>query len=105
MSADWDIGKLFSCKKDIFAMPTAKLAEEEYVLCAPKEVPYLLNHFRSEHGNDVYHIPAGKPFMVIYGQDGKETVKVLYEDKTGWLDFNSIMFQRYESAEATTKVR
>jgi hypothetical protein len=72
--AYWDIGKLFYCKKDTFMMST--------------EYP--------EQGNDLYHIPAGKPFMVIYGQDGSDNVKVLYEDKIGWIDFNSIMFERYE---------
>ena len=105
MSAEWDIGKLFRCKKDTFTMPTAQLAVEEYGFCHPKEVPYFLNHFRSEHGDDVYHIPAGKPFMVIYGKDGSQAVKILYEDKTGWLDFNSLMFERYESEEATTTAR
>jgi hypothetical protein len=82
LSAEWDIGKLFRCKKDIFIMPTQQLAIEEYLYCRPTEVAYLLNDFRSEHGDDVYHIPAGKPFMVIYGQDGSQIVKVLYEDKT-----------------------
>lgn len=96
MSAEWDIGKLFRCKKDIFIMPTQQLAIEEYLYCRPTEVAYLLNDFRSEHGDDVYHIPAGKPFMVIYGQDGSQIVKVLYEDKTGWIDFNSLMFERHE---------
>ena len=32
MSAEWDIGKLFRCKKDIFIMPTQQLAIEECVV-------------------------------------------------------------------------
>jgi len=96
LSAEWDIGKLFHCRKDTFIMPTERLAVEEYGFCHTKEVSYFLNHFRTEHGNDVYHIPAGKPFMVVWGKDGSQIVKVLYEDKIGWIDFNSLMFERHK---------
>lgn len=97
MSADWDIGKLFSCKKDAFIMPTEQIAKEEYAWCRPGEVSYILHDFRSVYGDDVYHIPIGEPFMVIWGKDGSQIVKVLYEDKIGWIDFNSLMFERYNN--------
>jgi hypothetical protein len=103
MSADWDIGKLFVCKRETFIMPTEQLAEDEYVLCHKHEAAYILKHFRSEYGEDIYHIPANHPFMVIYGQDGSNLVKVLFEDKIGWLDFNSMMFERYEDDKTRSR--
>ena len=99
MSAVWDIGKLFVCKRGAFIMPTEQLAKDEYVLCKANEAAFILKHFRSEYGEDIYHIPANHPFMVIYGRDGSDIVKVLYEDKTGWLDFNSLMFERHDINE------
>ncbi len=95
MSAEWDIGKLFFCKKDIFTLPTQQLAKEEYAMCKSNEVPFCLTYFIEQCGNEVYHIPAGKPFMILYGEDGSQVVKVLYEDKIGWIDFNSLMFERW----------
>jgi hypothetical protein len=97
--SEWDIGKLFVCKRETFIMPTEQLAKDEYVLCKSNEAAFILKHFRSEYGEDIYHIPANHPFMVIYGRDGSDIVKVLYEDKTGWLDFNSLMFERHDINE------
>lgn len=99
MSCYWDIGKLFLCKKDLFTMPTPRFAEEEYLFCKPNEVNHIRNLFVSQYGNDVHHIPANHPFMIVYGKDGSQIVKVLYEDKTGWIDFNSLMFERYPDAK------
>lgn len=99
--SEWDIGKLFVCKRETFIMPTEQLAKDEYVLCKSNEavVTFILKHFRSEYGEDIHHIPANHPFMVIYGRDGSDIVKVLYEDKTGWIDFNSLMFERHTEDE------
>jgi hypothetical protein len=93
--SEWDIGKLFVCKRETFIMPTEQLVKDEYVFCKANEAAFILKHFRSEYGEDIYHIPANHPFMVIYGRDGSDIVKVLYEDKTGWIDFNSLMFERH----------
>jgi hypothetical protein len=103
MSTEWDIGKLFVCKRETFMMPTEQLAKDEHVLCRAHDVSFYLRYFKTKYSDNIYHIPANEPFMIIYGRDGSNLVKVLFEDKIGWLDFNSMMFERYEDDKTRSR--
>lgn len=91
MSADWEIGKLFYHERDCFLLPTEELAEGEDGVCSPGQVSYVSSQLEAAY-EGVYHIPAKELFMVLYGQDGSNVVKVLYQDKIGWLDFGTCLF-------------
>lgn len=79
-------GKLYhSPNKEICLMPTIEAANEEYCFTSWNYADSTVSYYTEMYGS-VHLIPANELFMIIeeiYPEG--DVVKVLYQDKTGYL--------------------